>query len=312
MTNPQTVPNFIFVGGAPRSGTTLLQNMLDSHPDIIGGPEFLHLPDIIQFRQSMRPSLEKGWLDEYCTRSEADAYIKQLVNNFLLPLAKNNTVSFLSEKTPGNIRIFSELAELFPDAVFLQIVRDPRAVVSSMLKVGRRAREKGVQTQPFTRNIIDAASYLKVCYSKGVEFQSRNHERLLTIKYEDLVTHPGRLTRQVCNFLNLPWDAEMLRPDKHEHTGEEAITNDIWYNSKEYKRQPSKTEIGKWKKKLSFTQKTILFYLFRDFKPLKSYGYPLDKEWGNSAASKFFFGAGCIFYIFLKMVKKIKAVWQTI
>ena len=41
---------FIFVGGAPRSGTTLVQNMLDSHPDILGGPEFIHIPDIINLR----------------------------------------------------------------------------------------------------------------------------------------------------------------------------------------------------------------------------------------------------------------------
>lgn len=41
----------IFTGGAARSGTTLVQNILDSHPDIVGGPEFLHLEDLMAFKK---------------------------------------------------------------------------------------------------------------------------------------------------------------------------------------------------------------------------------------------------------------------
>ena len=54
---------FVFIGGSPRSGTTLVQNILDSHPVICGGPEFHHLPDIMNLRKALRDSIAKGWID---------------------------------------------------------------------------------------------------------------------------------------------------------------------------------------------------------------------------------------------------------
>jgi hypothetical protein len=306
MTDSGRITKYIFVGGAPRSGTTLLQNMLDSHPEVIGGPEFLHLPDIIRLRQSMQPNLNKGWLDEYCTRSEADTYIKQLIDNFLLPIARNQNVSFISEKTPANINVFSDLAALYPDAFFIQILRDPRAVVASMLKVGRRARKKGIQTQLFTRNTIHAVKFLKNCYAEGMAFQSGNDSRLLTIKYEDLVKNPEALTNRICDFLGLPWDSRMLRPDKYEHSGEDAITNDIWYSKEEYKRRPTGAAIEKWKNDLSFAQRSLLYYAFRNNQPLRTHGYQLDSEFSSSTASSLTFFIGRIVSVGLKLKIKIQ------
>lgn len=284
-------PNYLFVGGAPRSGTTLLQNMLDSHPNIAGGPEFLHLPGIIRLRQAMQVHINRGWLDGYCNKEEADSYFKLLIDNFLLNMAKNNKVSYISEKTPANILIFSRLMELYPDARFLQIIRDPRAVVASLMKVGRRAQKKGIQTQLYTRHLLTAAGFLKTCYDKGNDFRSQSEDRVLTIKYETLVQHPKETTHRICDFLNLPWNPKMLQPEQHEHAGEKAITNDIWYTSEEYNRSPVDEEIEKWKHELSFSQKAILFYLFRDYEALKELGHPLT-ETGSPIADLMFFEYG--------------------
>ena len=306
MTPLHPKPGFIFVGGAPRSGTTLLQNMLDSHPQVMGGPEFLHLPDIIRLRQLMQPTMRKGWLDEYCTISKADAHIKQLIDNFLLPIAKDQPVAFISEKTPANINVFADLAELYPDALFIQLLRDPRAVVASMLKVGRRAQKKRIQTQGFTRSIAEAASYLSKCYVDGMAFQSRNDAKLLTIRYEDLVKDPEALTHRICTFLDLPWDSRMLRPDKYEHAGEKAITNDVWYSQEEYKRRPSDDAVDKWRDNISFAQQAILYYYFRGNQALKANGYQLEKDFTSSLTGKAFYWVGCVLYALLKFKTKIK------
>lgn len=305
MTNLNTTPNFIFVGGAPRSGTTLLQNMLDSHPDITGGPEFLHLPDIIQMRKSMQHSLNNGWLEEYCTSAQADTHITQLINQFIIPISKRKNTSFISEKTPANIIVFSDLMELYPEAFFIQILRDPRAVVASMLKVGRRGKKHGMQTQPFTQNIIDAVNYLRTCYAKGMEFQNGNGNKLLTLTYEALVTQPEAITRQICTFLDLPWEERMLRPEKQPHIGEKAITNEVWYNEKEYRRRPTDTEIEKWRGSLNGAQKAVLFYCFRKNPSLLKNGYRLDEEFNTQAVRQIFHTIGGILYVFLKIKRKI-------
>ena len=305
MQNESHIPNYIFVGGSPRSGTTLLQNMLDSHPAIVGGPEFLHLPDIIRLRKSMQPTLAKGWLEAYCSREEADEHIKQMIDKFLLPIAKGNTVSYISEKTPDNINVFGDIAELYPEAYFIQIVRDPRAVIASMLKVGQRAKRMGQRTQPFTRNLIDAVAYLKRCYQKGLDFQSGNDRKLLTIHYEELVNDPERLTRRITEFLKLPWDEGMLRPDKFSHAGEKAITNDIWYTKETYNRRPTRDEVDKWKKDLTIIQQVVIYFCFRNNTALTGLGYRLDRTFGSRVAERLAWFAGGIFYSVHRVKSKI-------
>ncbi|MGB0109821.1 MAG: sulfotransferase, partial [Terriglobales bacterium] len=53
----------IFVGGSPRSGTTLVQRVLDCHPEIYGGPEFDFVPPIVDLFQEMRRSIRSGRID---------------------------------------------------------------------------------------------------------------------------------------------------------------------------------------------------------------------------------------------------------
>src|SRR5271157_4464934 len=77
----------IFVGGTPRSGTTLVQNILDSHPDVCGGPEFDHIPSIVTVRNMMLESLAKGRTDVFMNREYLDSRIAELIESFLLPYA---------------------------------------------------------------------------------------------------------------------------------------------------------------------------------------------------------------------------------
>ena len=117
VTSPVTEgERFIFVGGAPRSGTTLVQNMLDSHPEIVGGPEFLHLYEIVRLRNSMAESIRKGWITEFCALETMEQAVAELIARLLLPLADRQGAALLSEKSPPNVLVFAELLELFPQA----------------------------------------------------------------------------------------------------------------------------------------------------------------------------------------------------
>ena len=266
----------IFVGGAPRSGTTLVQNMLDSHPLIFGGPEFLHLPKVIDLRKELHFSISKGWIDIICTQEDVDNHLRSLIENLFLPLADRSQSEFYSEKSPMNILEFSGLIELFPESHFIHVVRDPRAIVSSMKKVKSRAISKGLDTPYFTRSLSASAAYVKKCFNAGFAAAKRFPDKVLTITFESLLKDPERQTKKICNFIGIEWSELMLYPGEKKHIGEQAITKnsgEIWYNAKEYYRDPDSQNMGKWQSELSARDqiRTIMAFSKRD--DLKPFGY---------------------------------------
>lgn len=271
---------FIFVGGAPRSGTTLVQNMLDSHPDIIGGPEFMHLPDIIQLRNRLHNSIEEGRIDIYCSKSDVDKQISFMIENLLLPIKRHNRKKIISEKTPGNVNVFSELMELFPKARFIHVVRDPRAIVASMLQVGKRAKKvKGLNIQKFTYSTSAAINYIKKCFENGFEAAQKAPDRIMTVMYGKLVTDPVFETKRICKFLDLEWSSEMISPQNKKHLAQKPTTrSEVWYDENSFNRAPVKTEIKKWETQLSLVQKAVVLLSFRNNRELASFGYNFSLE----------------------------------
>jgi hypothetical protein len=267
---------FIFVGGAPRSGTTLMQNMLDSHPNILGGPEFIHIPDIVHLRNKLHHSIAIEWIDHFCSYDDVDRYICSLIESFLLPLADKYGNKFLSEKTPGNVLVFSELISLFPDSHFIHVVRDPRAVVASLLQVGMRAKKKGIETAAFTGSLEAAIDYSRKCMMAGFTASKIAPEKVLTVVYERLVLNPESETKNICTFLGVDWSSQMINPGSFRHLGEKAITaksDEIWYDTTMYNSNPEAHHIDKWKTLLTPTQRVRIAKSFRDCEELVKLGY---------------------------------------
>ena len=279
MADPENGRRLIFVCGAPRSGTTPVQNMLDSHPDICGGPEFLHLPDILRLRNTLHKSIEREWIDLICSHEDVDTAISSLVESLLLPLATKNGCRFYSEKSPQNIPVISGLIQLFPRARFIHVVRDPRAIIASMLQVGKRARAKNIKLQNFTRSLYAAIEHVTKCFDAGFSAANTNAERVLTVCYENLVGEPESETKRICAFLHLDWSAQMLQPGNFTHLGEKAITvksDKLWYDRKTYQSNPHTGSILKWKTTLTPTQQAAILSAFKDHQELSKLGYHLS------------------------------------
>jgi hypothetical protein len=254
-----------------------VQNILDCHPDICGGPEFQHLPDIIEVRRKLHASLQKRWIDLFCSAEAIDQQIGALIENLLLPLADRSGCRFLSEKTPANVLIFDDLMILFPHARFIHVIRDPRAVVASLLQVGERIREKfGRSSNSFTLHLLSSIRHARNCMSAGLAAASKNPDKVLTVVYERLVTDPENETKGICNFLKVDWCQQLLHPGGIKHPGETAIVNDLWYSNETYNRDPDTIALDKWKSQLSTMQQVIIASLFRDVKGFEELGYDLS------------------------------------
>ena len=142
----------IFIIGCPRSGTTLLQQMLDAHSDILITPEthfmqyFLNrreeygdLNQDVNYQQLIQniialPEFSEMELSAHAFSEAAWRNERNYAAIFLLLLEKfahSRGVQIVGKKTPNHVMHIPKLKQLFPSARFVNIVRDPRAVVNS-------------------------------------------------------------------------------------------------------------------------------------------------------------------------------------
>lgn len=213
----------IVVGGAPRSGTTITQAILDSHPMIFGGPEFDCLPVITKMRDPLLEALAAGRIVEFCDRDSINASFGRLIESLLYPVMHRHGATYISEKTPSNVFEFDALIEMMPGAKFVEVVRDPRAVVNSMLGVAERFRRKGLEPPALIGSLNSAIQTLIRSVNAGYAAYSKHPSRVFRLKYEDLVISPEATTRKLFDYLGIEWDARVLSPGKAAHPALDSV-----------------------------------------------------------------------------------------
>lgn len=140
---------FLFVVGAPRSGTTWVHNLLAAHPQVAGLPgvelalfsRYLAVP-VAHFRRE-RADIEAGrWtqgLAAVWTDAEYHAYVQDfLARVYAGVAARKSGATHIVDKHPNYARYMDLIAEWLPNARFVHVVRDGREVAVSMMSVNRR------------------------------------------------------------------------------------------------------------------------------------------------------------------------------
>jgi hypothetical protein len=216
--------HLIFVGGSPRSGTTLVQRILDCHPEIYGGPEFDFVPPIVDLFQGMRESIRSGRIDAILDEKGLVHAFRCLLVALFLPKLQAEGVSYLSEKTPSNVLAFAWLEECAPEAKKILVVRDPRDVVSSMLEVGRRQRRRQGWASEFVRDTLAAVDYMNQCLKAGTAL-AETSANCLVIYYEDVVSDPLAVANRMYRFIGVH---EIDRLDLENEQFEAARNRESW------------------------------------------------------------------------------------
>jgi len=266
----------IFIGGSPGSGTTLLQAMMDSHPLILGGPEFDRMHDIIVMRNMLHESLAKGRITFYCDYTDIDDAVAEMTEKLLLPVANANYREYLSETTPSNVLAFADLLTVFPSARMIHVVRDPRAVCNSLLTVGARGLAKGTAMPDYTTDLDKALLWIRLCVDRGLKAAQIAPDRVMTLLYEPLVLEPEKTTRKICAFLHIPWHADMMYPKEKKPAGVHSA-EDIGYSLEMHAGNPDVNGLDSWKSQLSLSQQGTINDFFRNMPEYQPLGYRFDR-----------------------------------
>ncbi len=128
----------IFVGGAPRSGTTLVQRLLDAHSQIAAGPELNCLTEISLVYKKMALDLKNNRTCFYFDEQELNQIFKDFIKSIFINLYSKYNVSIVSEKTPSNVLIFEFLLKIIPESRYIFVVRDPKDIICSYMDIKRK------------------------------------------------------------------------------------------------------------------------------------------------------------------------------
>ncbi len=197
----------IFIGGLYRSGTTLMRELLDSHPHIACGPES-HLSSHNQL-QRIYTDLRTIWPTILSTHYEFDPHMVDqvmagLMHSTFMPYCQKQGKPRWAEKTPGNICVIDTLFALFPAAQFIHMIRDPRDAFCSV-------RERAAKDKPgwatWTPKQVAAQWCRRINF--GLAWREQP-DRYREVRYEELVTQPEATLRSLFTFLGEPWAASVL------------------------------------------------------------------------------------------------------
>ncbi|KAG1951530.1 protein-tyrosine sulfotransferase [Pimephales promelas] len=198
----------IFIGGVPRSGTTLMRAMLDAHPDVRCGEETRVIPRILAMKQMWsRSGREKMRLDE---AGVTDEVLDSAMQAFLLEIIVKHgePANFLCNKDPFALKSLSYLAKIFPHAKFILMVRDGRASVHSM--ISRKVTIAGFDLSSYRDCLTKWNRAIETMYTQCLEAA----DKCLPMHYEQLVLHPEKWMRTLLKFLNIPWNDAVLHHEE--------------------------------------------------------------------------------------------------
>lgn len=250
------LPELIFVGGCPRSGTTLVKRILDAHSQIYCGPEFGHLPNLCNQYKAMQKGIRAERISAYATEDELRAAFRDFVLRFAQAPLRNSGKRYFAEKTPDNLLAFYTLFELFPEARFVHVVRNPLDVVTSYLKVGRRGDKDPVQFPQFHSAYFAARTWVRkvstVWANKDRFCDPAFQKNYLEIRYEDLVQRPEEETARLCAWLGVPFEPEQLmRLSAGKLEGDPVSLGGVFYTEAEYYRPIADSAVGGYRQFLT-------------------------------------------------------------
>jgi len=217
-------PSLFFIIGRPRSGTTLLRFLFEAHPGVLVPPEspfILNLYRKYRNVTSWNPETIREFCDDVYTqryfekwltdkehlyqqlmekegRSSFQTMVRQVCLSYNSVFEKDD-IRWIGDKNPGYSLYVHRIHQLFPEAKIIHITRDYRDNYLSLTKVN------------FEVPVVPLVVFRwKFALKRMWELKKHVPEQIFSIRYEDLVADPEHHFRDICRFIGIPYDPDVL------------------------------------------------------------------------------------------------------
>ena len=205
--------NLIFLISQPRAGSTLVQRILGSHSDIYTRSEpWIMLHALYTLKNN-------GIYTEYNVIWERKAFdnfvsnlpgggreiymneLRKMYSNLYNAYLSENNKKFFLDKTPRYYLIIDELLEVFFDAKYILLIRNPLAVLGSIIRSW---------TKNYWFNLSNYKYDLTLSIDKFINVIENKREKFYILFYEDLILNQDRSLKPLCEYLGIKFEDKML------------------------------------------------------------------------------------------------------
>jgi hypothetical protein len=228
----------VFIVGMPRSGTSLVEQVLASHPQVYGAGELKTLGNIVGTMPQTPWAAGRMYPESLDAISTAGA--NELAGIYLSAIATlNNTARYITDKNPLNYLDLGLITLLFPECHVIHCVRDPLDTCVSCYMTLFGLNGNGLEN--FTQELSSLGTAYCDYRRLMDHWKAVLNYPLLEVSYEGLVTDLEGQTRRMLEFLDLPWDEHCLKYYENQRR--------VMTPSRDQVRRPVyASSIGRWKR----------------------------------------------------------------
>ena len=202
---PQNSRKLIFIVGMPRSGTSLVEQILSSHEQVYGGGELPFLPNIINnkfFNNYENISQNK--------MKDIDPFFSDSLEEYIKKISLlDNSERVFTDKSPLNFKYIGFIKKIFQNSRIINCRRDASDVAWSNYKNFFPA------SLPFSNSLVDLANYYNLYEDYMKYWQKKFEKDVYNIQYEELVNDPRIEIEKLLQYCDLNWDENCMSHDKN-------------------------------------------------------------------------------------------------